>query len=120
MSIELSDMKVGDYYIPNLILDEPEELRGFMGKYAELRRAYLKEHRPELWMLLVNSGRIVDHPREVEDAANARLASLLPVLAKSAGATETLKASDPMRWVGLMNTSKAQAEEIIFAELIYN
>ena len=29
-----------------------------------------------------------------------------------------LKASDPMKWVGLMNTCKAQAEEILMAELI--
>ena len=33
--------------------------------------------------------------------------------------TEELKALDPMRWVGLMNTLKAQAEEMIFQELIY-
>ena len=33
--------------------------------------------------------------------------------------TEKLKACDPMRWVGLMNTLKAQAEEVIFQELIY-
>ena len=39
-------------------------------------------------------------------------------LAAEAGATEALKASDPMRWVGLMNTCKAQAEEILMAELI--
>ena len=36
-----------------------------------------------------------------------------------AGITKELKASDPMRWVGLMNTLKAQAEEIVFQELIY-
>ena len=38
-----------------------------------------------------------------------------------AGVTEELKAKacDPMRWVGLMNTLKAQAEEIIQDELIY-
>ena len=30
-----------------------------------------------------------------------------------------LKARDPMKWVGLMNTCKAQAEEVILAELIY-
>ena len=36
----------------------------------------------------------------------------MPQLAKDAGATEQLKASDPMKWVGLMNTCKAQAEEI--------
>ena len=37
---------------------------------------------------------------------------------EAAGVTEELKARDPMRWVGLMNTLKAQAEEIIFQELI--
>ena len=36
-----------------------------------------------------------------------------------AGVTKRLKARDPMRWVGLMNTLKAQAEEIVFQELIY-
>ncbi|NBJ95364.1 TnpV protein [bacterium 1xD42-62] len=37
---------------------------------------------------------------------------------QEAGATENLKARDPMRWVGLMNCCKTQVEEIIFAELI--
>ena len=38
---------------------------------------------------------------------------------EAAGDTEELKACDPMRWVGLMNTLKAQAEEIVLTELIY-
>ena len=38
---------------------------------------------------------------------------------EAAGVTEELKARDPMRWVGLMNTLKAQAEEIVLIELIY-
>ena len=32
--------------------------------------------------------------------------------------TEELKACDPMRWVGLMNTLTAQIEEILIRELI--
>ena len=40
----------------------------------------------------------------------------MPQLTKEAGATEELKASDPMKWVGLMNTCKAQAEEILMRE----
>ena len=36
----------------------------------------------------------------------------------AAGLTEELKARDPMRWVGLMNTLKAQVEEILYSELI--
>lgn len=43
----------------------------------------------------------------------------MPQLVKSAGATEELKAKDQLAWVGLMNTCKAQAEEIIKFELIY-
>ena len=39
---------------------------------------------------------------------------------KVAGVTEELKAADQMKWVGLMNTLKAQAEEIIQSELIYD
>ena len=44
---------------------------------------------------------------------------MMPQLAESAGATEELKARDPMRWVGLMNSLKAQAEEIILRKLVY-
>ena len=44
---------------------------------------------------------------------------------KDAGVTEKLKAADPMKWVGLMNTCHCPApvmtgEEIVLAELIYN
>ena len=56
---------------------------------------------------------------EIDNAAKQRMEILLPQLAMDAGVTEKLKAADPMKWVGLMNTAKAQAEEIILAELIY-
>ena len=46
--------------------------------------------------------------------------AMLPRMMESADVTEELKARDPMRWVGLMNTMKAQAEEIIQDELFYN
>ena len=38
---------------------------------------------------------------------------------EAAGVTEELKARDPMRWVGLMNTLKAQVEEVSLLELVY-
>lgn len=44
--------------------------------------------------------------------------SVLPRMMEAAGITKELKARDPMRWVGLRNTMKAQAEESIFQELI--
>ena len=45
--------------------------------------------------------------------------AMLPRMMEAAGVTEELKFRDPMRWVGLMNTLKAQAEEIVLTELIY-
>jgi hypothetical protein len=45
--------------------------------------------------------------------------AMLPRMMETAGVTEEVKARDPMRWVGLMNTLKAQAEEVLFQELIY-
>ena len=38
---------------------------------------------------------------------------------EAAGVTEELKARDPMRWVGLMNTLKAQVGEVLLQELVY-
>lgn len=44
----------------------------------------------------------------------------MPELMKTADVTESLKAANPMKWVGLANNCKAQAEEMIQTELIYN
>ena len=63
---------------------------------------------------------LYEHCAEIEQAARSRLDLMMPELAKSAGATEELKATDPMKWVGLMNSCKAQAEEIVKFELIYD
>lgn len=40
---ELTYIRVGDYYIPNLVLDEPKPVKT-VGKYGSLRRTYLKQH----------------------------------------------------------------------------
>ena len=59
-------------------------------------------------------------PSAFTEAGRERMDAMLPRMMEAAGITEELKARDPMRWVGLMNTLKAQAEEIIQDELIYN
>ena len=114
----LTYTKVGDYLLPNLTLGEQPDRD--LGKYGRMRRTYLKEHRPGLFNRLTLRGTLFRHLLEIEDAANSRMEQMMPELAKAAGATEQLKASDPMKWVGLMNNCKAQAEEIILTELIYS
>ena len=116
---ELTYIQNGDYQIPNLILEEQTEVKP-LGKYGRMRKNYLKEHRTVLYNNLLLSGKLTAHLQEIDETANRRLEQMMPELAKAAGVTESLKASDPMKWVGLMNNCKAQAEEMILTELIYN
>ena len=91
-----------------------------LGRYGRMRRDYLKEHRPVLFNAMMVSGRLYPHLNEIEQTMNRRLEQMMPELMETAGVTEELKARDPMTWVGLMNNCKAQAEEILMAELIYS
>ena len=116
---ELTYKKVSDYYIPDLILDEEPGQDVSYGKYSSLRRGYLREYRPTLWAVLVNSGKLTDHLKEIERTARQRMDLLLPQLMKVAGVTEELKARDQMAWVGLVNNCQARADEIILSELVY-
>lgn len=116
MNNTLTYTQNGDYLIPNLQLTEQETKP--LGKYGRMRKAYLKEHRPLIYNQLLLSEKLYPHLIEIDETAQSRLEQMMPRLAQTAGATEELKASDPMRWVGLMNTCKAQAEEILMAELI--
>ena len=47
--------------------------------------------------------------------ADNMFSQLAEQMAAQEGITEQFKADDQMRWVGLMNTCKARAEESIYA-----
>ena len=112
----LNYMKAGDYNIPNLKLRETPEI----GKYGRMRKKYLKESRPILYNRLLLSEKLYPHLAEIDSTANQRFERLMDELARSSGVNETMKATDPMKWTGLMNTLKSQAEETILSELIYS
>ncbi len=114
---ELTYTRVGDYYIPDLEL--AEQPKKPIGKYGRVRQRYLKEHRPVLYSRLLLAEKLYPHLLEIDRTVRKRMDAMLPNMMETAGVTEELKAADPMKWVGLMNALKAQAEEIIFAELIF-
>ena len=90
------------------------------GKYGMMREDYLKKHRKGLWNRLILRGELTQHLNEIDTAARQRIDLMMPQLMKDAGITEEMKMTDQLRWVGLMNSCKAQAEEIIQNELIYS
>ena len=108
----------GDYLIPDLTLNAKDYPP--LGKYGRMRERYLKEHRHLLYSTMLLGGRLDDHLHEIDDATQKRMDQLTRQMAETAGITEELKARDPMRWVCEMNAIKAQAEEMIFEELIYS
>ena len=106
------------YRLPNLL--PPQEPEMHLGKYALLRRTYLKQHRRVTYTNLLTSGKLNQHLMEIEQTALSRMELLTSQMAKAENVTEELKASDPMKWIGLMNNIRHSAEEIILTELIYH
>ena len=107
----------GDYLLPNLL--PPQQPKVPLGKYASMRSRYLKENQKITYMNLMTSGKLNQHLQEIEQTAKTRIEQMVSEMAKASGVTEELKATDPMKWVGLMNNLKASAEEQILKELIY-
>ena len=115
---ELTYTMQGGYRLPNLL--PPQEPEMHLGKYALLRRTYLKQHRRVTYTNLLTSGKLNQHLMEIEQTAKTRIEQIMAQMAKAEGVTEELKASDPMKWTGLMNHLRHSAEETVLAELIYN
>ena len=108
---------VGDYYLPNLKLEQEEKVQ--LNKYGQLRLDYLKEHKKvELSILFMNMA-LNKHLKEVQELAQSRVNELVEQLKAKSGLTEDMKNTDMLYWVGTMNAIKNQAEEIVLKELIY-
>ena len=116
--MKLQYIQVGGYLIP--ALKGPTPLAHPLSKVGRMYQRQMQQNHPLLFNEMVMTNTWTEHLQEIDETANHRIEQLMPELAKEAGATEALKASDPMQWVGLMNNIKAQAEEIVLSELIFD
>ena len=85
--------QVGDYLLPDLIIDEAEQQP--VGKYSRMRKRYLKEHRPVLFTNLLLSGKLDQHLTEIDRACIERMELLTRQIAGREGVTEALKVHSP-------------------------
>lgn len=115
-SFSIEYIQVGDVLLPNLTL---ETVPYANGKWSRLRKKHLETHRKGLYSCLLLSGKLPAHLDDVQRSAEQRLETIITQMAKDAGIDEALKADDQMEWVRSMNSIRAQAEEIILRELIY-
>ena len=106
----------GDYYLPDLAVNEDEPT---YGKYGILRKQFLKEYRPARYQYLLLTGKLTAHLNRVDQEAREQVETLVKQMAEKQGVNENLKRQDQMRWVRLMNNIKVSAEEIVLKEIIY-
>lgn len=116
--MELTYTKIGDYYYPDLYLPQTDDDRP-LGKYGILRKTYLKQHQPMMYDRLLLVGKLDAHLQEIDALATDQVDRIIADLAAKEGVNEQLKATDQLRWVGLMNSFKAAAEEQILREIVY-
>ena len=106
----------GDYYLPDLVLNEEEAL---YGKYGMLRKQFLKEYRSAKYQYLLLTGKLTEDLNQIDKEAREQMEILMEQMAEKQGVTEKLKAQDQMEWVRLMNNIKTSAEEIVLKNLVY-
>lgn len=105
-------------YYPNLQLPEDNEIRS-IGLYGALRKTYLQEHHPVLYMNLLLSGVLTKHLADTNESAHERMDLIVKQMAKQQGVNEQLKSSDWLKWLQAMNNIQASAREIILSEIVY-
>ena len=118
--VEITYHKEGDYFIPDLFLEKEEYVKDYnIGKYGHLRLEYLKNHKKAEYTVMLMDGTLRKHIIDTDKQANERFEILMKQILDKNPIDETLKDTDPLKWVGLMNNYKYSVEEIIFKELIY-
>ena len=106
----------GDYYLPDLEINEKEPA---YGKYGIIQKQFLKEHRSARYQYLVLTGKLTEHLNQVDKEAREKVEMVMEQMAEQWGVTDELKMQDQMEWVRRMNNIKNVAEEMVLLEMVY-
>ena len=107
---------IGDYYFPDFT--GSNEI-GFLGKWAELHKQYLKTEKPDVYAELLFTNRMKGYLQEFNSQAEERFRSIMDDLKMSAGINESLKAQNQMAWIQKINGIAKSAEETVLNEMVY-
>ncbi len=110
--------KVGDYNIPNLILPH-EEANIKLSKWGMLHKNYLKKHKPVIFATLLAQGKLYQYLADIDTQAQQMFDTLVEQMKQKQNITEQLKEENQLEWIRQINNIQTQAQEIVYAELIY-
>ena len=113
---ELNYTLHGDYYLPDLEINEGEPT---YGKYGIMRKQFLKKHRSARYQYLVLTGKLTEHLNQIDKEVREKVEMLVEQMAGQWGVTEELKMQNQMEWVRRMNNIKNVAEESVLKNILY-
>ena len=106
----------GDYYFPELTINEE---KATYGKYGMMRKKYLKEHKSGTYTYLLLTARLDSYLADLNEQAQERYELIEAQIRSAEGVTEELKACNPMEWVRQCNNVENRVQEIVLSELVY-
>ena len=111
--------QIGDYYYPNIVVDDTEKIT--LGKYGRARLKYLKKYKKRLYTELLMSGKLTEHLKEIDLNCEQKVHSIIQDMAKKDGMPIYFDDTkiEQLEWVKYMNNYKNIAEEIVNNELIF-
>ena len=117
--MEITYTKKGDYYIPNLYLENGEKELN-LSKYGKEKLKFLKQNKKAEYLILFMDNELNDYLIDIDNQANIRAELLIKQMKKELKVDEKLKKKDQLKWVGLMNNIQNSVDEIIRNEFIYS
>lgn len=111
--------KIGDYYYPNIVVDNTEKVS--LSKYGRARLRYLKEYNKGLYTELLMTGKLTEHLKEIDLNSEQKVHSIIQDMAKKDSIPVYFDDTkiEQLEWVKCMNNYKNIAEEIVNNELIF-
>ena len=90
-----------------------------LGRWANMRLAFIKQYRPQLYQSLLKENRLHSYLAEFDRQVQDPLILTEEQRRQAEGITEELKRQDQLVWVCRMNNIRSRAEEIVTNELVY-
>ena len=106
----------GDSYQPDII--EPAGKR-IVGRFKSARAKFLLNHRRDIYLQLQKEGKVLEHLELIEEEARDMVDLLVEKMLEAEPIPESLKNTDTLQWVGLMNSYRDSAIEIVMHDIIY-
>ena len=89
-----------------------------LGRLANIRLAFIKQHRSQLYQGLLKENKLHSYLAEFDRQVRDTLILTEEEMRQTEGITEELKRQDHLEWVCRMNNIRSRAEEIVTAEFV--